>query len=352
MHVAIPEPEVTGSSLPYRRYLDLVTALIRMLPWAGPAPCMALWRRRETGVVMENPGDCGAADRFPPDELALRPRNVHFPLDGSPLHWIPGDPYGSHTVTALNLFLPSAERWFSTLLSDALEYVRDEHLREEIIGFIGQEAVHAKTHDQVLVDYLLRHGIDAGPFQRQLDWVAGQYDQRMSKVAPRNRRKALASGTHALCAAEHFTGVLGHWALNNSWDDMAVDPTLSDLYRWHGAEEVEHRHVSYNVAKYFNMDYLAQAVSGVIVSFALVGVVLRGTKFLVNADPALPNLGYPRLLWKLHASGKRGAIPTGGLIVRAAARLFRRDYNPVNEGDTAQAVAYLATSPAARALQA
>ena len=298
---------------------------------------------------MNHPGAWGAADQFAPDELALRPRNVQFHLENAPLHWIPGDPYGSHTVTALNLFLPAAERWFSTLLSDALEYVRDEHLREEIIGFIGQEAVHARTHERVLFSYLLRHGIDAGPFVRQLDWVAGQYDQRMSKVAPRNRRKALASGTHALCAAEHFTGVLGHWALNNSWDEMAVDPTLSDLYRWHGAEEVEHRHVSYNVAKYFNMDFLAQAVSGVIVSFALVGIVLRGAKFLVHADPALPNLGYPRLLWKLHESGKRGAIPSGGLVIRAALRLFRRDYNPSTEGSTAQAVAYLATSPAARA---
>ena len=37
-------------------------------------------------------------------------------------------------------FLPTAERWFSKLLSDALEYVRDDHLREEIIGFIGQNA--------------------------------------------------------------------------------------------------------------------------------------------------------------------------------------------------------------------
>ena len=298
---------------------------------------------------MNYPGAWGAADQFAPDELALRPRNVQFHLENAPLHWIPGDPYGSHTVTALNLFLPAAERWFSTLLSDALEYVRDEHLREEIIGFIGQEAVHARTHERVLFSYLLRHGIDAGPFVRQLDWVAGQYDQRMSKVAPQNRRKALASGTHALCAAEHFTGVLGHWALNNAWDEMAVDPTLSDLYRWHGAEEVEHRHVSYNVAKYFSMDFLAQAVSGVIVSFALVGIVLRGAKFLVHADPALPNLGYPRLLWKLHESGKRGAIPSGGLVIRAALRLFRRDYNPSTEGSTAQAVAYLATSPAARA---
>ena len=87
-----------------------------------------------------------------------------------------------------------------------------------------------------------------------IGWPASTTSES-SKVAPQNRRKALASGTHALCAAEHYTGVLGHWALNNSWDDMGVDPTLSDLYRWHGAEEVEHRHVSYNVAKYFGMDY-------------------------------------------------------------------------------------------------
>lgn len=301
-------------------------------------------------MATEHLATWGAAGQFAPEELALRPRNAHFQWDTAPLHWIPGDPYGSHVVTALNLFLPVAERWFSKLLSDALEHVRDEHLREEIIGFIGQEAVHAKTHDQVLVEYLLRHGIDPGPFLRQLEWVASLYDQRVSKATPRNRRKALASGTHALCAAEHFTGVLGHWALNNSWDDMDVDPMLCDLYRWHGAEEVEHRHVSYNVAKYFGMDYVAQAVSGVLVSFVFFAMVLRGMKFLVHADPALPNLGYLRLWWKLRASGKRGAVPTTGFIVRSALRLFKRDYNPVNEGNTAQAVAYLATSPAARAL--
>ena len=303
-------------------------------------------------MATEHLATWGAADQFAPDEVALRPRNVHFQWDTAPLHWIPGDPYGSHVVTALNLFLPTAERWFCQLLSDALEHVRDEHLREEIIGFIGQESVHAKTHDQVLVEYLLRNGIDPAPFLDQLEWVAGQYDQRVSKATPQNRRKALASGTHALCAAEHYTGVFGHWALNNSWDDMGVDPTLCDLYRWHAAEEVEHRHVSYNVAKYFGMDYVAQAAAGALVTFALFGMVLRGMKFLVHADPALPNLGYLRLAWKLRESGKLGSLPRAGYVVRAALRLFRRDYNPVNEGNTAQAVAYLAASPAARALHA
>ncbi|ORA35331.1 metal-dependent hydrolase [Mycobacterium aquaticum] len=302
------------------------------------------------GIVHGEPATASVADHFAPEEVALRPREVRFDWHSAPLHWIPGDPYGSHIVTALNLFLPVAERWFSRLLADAMEYVRDERLREEIIGFIGQESVHAKTHDDVLVNYVRRHGIEPDPFYRQLEWVAAQYDRRMAGASGRHRRKALASGTHALCAAEHFTGVLGHWALNNAWDDMGVDPTLCDLYRWHGAEEVEHRHVSYHVAKYFGMDFLAQAVAGVLVSVVFFTMLLRGTKFLIHEDPALPNLGYVRLLWKLRAAGRRGTIPTGGFMIRCGLRLLRPDYDPVDEGVTAQAVAYLATSPAARAV--
>ena len=41
---------------------------------------------------------------------------------------------------------------------------------------------------------------------------------------------------------------------------------MADFDRWHGAEEVEHRHVSYDVAKYFGMDYFAQALSGMLVT--------------------------------------------------------------------------------------
>lgn len=294
--------------------------------------------------------DPSPPDDFAPEEVALRPREARFSWEDTPLHWIPGDPYGSHAGTALNLFLPVAERWFTALLTDALAYVRDERLREQILGFIGQESVHARTHDDVLVQFLSRHDIDPGPFLVQLEWVVDQYGARMSRISGDMHRKVLASGTHALSAAEHFTGVLGNWALNNSWDDLGVDPMMSDLLRWHGAEEVEHRHVSYNVARYFGMDYFAQAAAGVMVSFVFFALVLRGTKFLVHADPTLPNIGYLRLLWKMRGSGRRGSVPSIGYLVTSGLRLLRRDYSPVDEGSTAQALAYLAASPGARAM--
>jgi uncharacterized protein len=290
-------------------------------------------------------------DNYAPEEVALRPRDARFSWENTPLHWMSGDPYGSHAVTALNLFLPVAERWFTKLLTDALDYVRDERLREQILGFIGQEAIHARTHDEVLVQFVRERGIDPTPFLDQLEWVAGQYELRMAQISdPDLKRKALASGAHALSAAEHFTGVLGHWSLNNNWDNIGVDPMMADLMRWHGAEEVEHRHVSYNVAKYFGMDYFAQAAAGLLVSVVFFAMVLRGLKFLVHEDPALPNMGYARLMWRMRASGKRGSIPTVPYLVRSGLKLLRRDYSPVDEGSTAQAVAYLSASPAARAM--
>ena len=79
-------------------------------------------------------------------------------------------------------------------------------------------------------------------------------------------------------------------------------------------------------------------------------MILRGTKFLVHADPALPNLGYPRLLWKLRESGKRGASRRPATSSAPRCGCSGATTTRSNEGSTAQAVAYLATSPAARAL--
>ena len=49
------------------------------------------------------------------------------------------------------------------------------------------------------------------------------------------------------------------------------------------------------------------------------------------------------------AAGQRGTLPTAMELGKRMSTYFRRDYHPGKEGSTAQAVAYLASSPAARA---
>ena len=59
-----------------------------------------------------------------------------------------------------------------------------------------------------------------------------------------------------IAAIEHYTAVMGDFALNCTWDDYGADPTLVDLFRWHGSEEVEHRSVAHEVAVYFHDSYV------------------------------------------------------------------------------------------------
>ena len=289
-----------------------------------------------------------APDHFAPEEVALHARDVQFDFSNSSLAWIEGDPYGSHVISSLNLLLPTGERWFCKNFTEAMGYVKDERLREEMIGFMGQEAVHAKSHDKALPEFLLRHGIDTAPFIDQVEWFFGRISERLDTVYPAPSRGAAEVSVEIIAGLEHFFAALGNWVLNNKWDELGADPVIKDLFRWHGAEEVEHRHVAYNVAGYFSRGYLRHMVASVVATVLLVLLVARGTKFLVRNDPSLPNLGYLRLIWKARQAGKRGSIPSFRFLLVTTLRLFKPNYSPEAEGNTAQAIAYLATSPAAR----
>ena len=79
--------------------------------------------------------------------------------------------------------------------------------------------------------------------------------------------------------------MLGDFSLNCAWDDHDADPTMVDLFRWHGSEEVEHRMVAHDVAVYFHDSYvdriraMAMAVVMIFVFFQ------RGAWYLVKNDP-------------------------------------------------------------------
>ncbi|GMA87788.1 hypothetical protein GCM10025868_30380 [Angustibacter aerolatus] len=97
------------------------------------------------------------------DDLVLRPRDVRFDWTTLPMHWVPGDPVATHVWNVLHLLLPEGERWFVRTFHEALPLVRDEALREDVLGFVAQESVHADAHGEVL-EHLRAHGLDPSPF--------------------------------------------------------------------------------------------------------------------------------------------------------------------------------------------
>lgn len=281
------------------------------------------------------------------DRVLLHARNVSFDWRSLPLHYVDGDPLATHLMNVMHLLLPEGEEWFVRTFKEALPLIDDESLREDVIGFIGQEAMHAQAHTEVH-EQLRAHGIDVDPFVDQMKFVFG----RALGNRPGHSRNSLVERLSLIAAVEHLTAFLGDWVLNAEELDRAdFDPTMLDLLRWHGAEEVEHRAVAYEVMRYFDVRHARRILTYIAIAPTLVYFWTRGVRYLMDQDPTLTHLPPKKRqagFRDFRRVTSRGLFPSSMQMLKASLRYFKRDYHPSKEGSTAQAVRYLATSPAAR----
>jgi predicted metal-dependent hydrolase len=281
-----------------------------------------------------------------PPHIPLKARKVSFSWEDTPLHWVPGDPFTSHTINVLHLLLPAGERWFVHVYKQVLPYIHDERLRADVVGFIGQEAMHSQAHDEVL-PHLRESGLDPTPYTAQVDWLFEKLlGDRFPLPGHRARTWWLMERVAVIAAIEHYTAFLGDWILNASeLDRRGADPTMLDLLRWHGAEEVEHRSVAFDLFTHVDGGYRRRVRTWLTGLLALFFLWQRGVRFFMANDPS-PNLRKPTFRG-FYVRGKRGLLPSTRAMVRSVPRYLARGYHPSQEGSTEQAVAYLASSPAA-----
>ncbi|WP_067541415.1 metal-dependent hydrolase [Nocardia crassostreae] len=283
-----------------------------------------------------------------PGEVALHARNVRFDWSHTEPVWMKDEPIASHVLNALSMLLPEGERMFLVTFGEALELVRDEKLREAMIGFIGQESMHAESHNDALEEVLKTHGYDVEPYVRQAEYLFRKTLGPREMGTPAAQQQQLVERLGFIATLEHFFAFLGDWILNTDLEQFDSDAQMLDLFRWHGAEEVEHRMVAHDVAEYFEVGYVRRGALMLIVFPLFIALLVRGAKYLVHQDPNLPNHRYPMLIGRIFASMWRGALPGVPSLLISALSTFKPGYSPEPVGSTAQAVAYLAQSPAAR----
>ena len=275
-------------------------------------------------------------------------RRPRFDWTGKPAHWIPGDPMASHVGNALHLLFPTGERFFMEAVRDAADQVDDPELQAAIKEFIKQEAWHAQAHDQVL-RHLADTGIDPSGYidrlERFFDIVLRDRPNWPSWTKGFQIKRRLA----ITAALEHFTAVLGHWALTaDGLDEAGADPTMLDLFRWHAAEEVEHRALVYDVYDHVGGGYALRALAmlgttaGLLVEWAL------GVRYFIRHDPQLDDGDRPGLRDYVRAA-RQGRVPSIGMLLRSVPRYLRPDHHPRDEADSELALAYLHRSPAVAA---
>ncbi|WP_036567205.1 metal-dependent hydrolase [Nocardia sp. BMG51109] len=291
--------------------------------------------------------EVGAARHPYRDEAhAINARDVHFDFDSVPLHYIPGEVLATHIVNVMHLVLPEGERAMAQALSEALPQIEDERLREAVRGFVGQETMHASSHEAAR-RHLREIGLDVDSYVDKIAWLVdrvlgdhgwgGHAEQEWLK-----ERLGLFAGM------EHYTAVLGEWLLNaDVLEAKGMHPAMLDLVRWHGAEEVEHRSVVYDAFMHVDGSYARKARTAIVAGATLLPLFILSAGYLYRKDPS-PDKGRNWGMQFLNAT-HRGVIPSWTVFFTELPRYLRPGFHPSQLGSMDKALRYLAHSPAARA---
>lgn len=295
----------------------------------------------------------------------ITPRPVSFSFKEASIHWIPNDPFSSHTYNAINILLPAGEFWFCRVFNKALPLIEDESLKQDVKAFIKQEAIHARAHivGQEFMEannYKLENGLNTA------EAIFGQLlsDQPFGLSIFNNKTIKsywLITRVGIIASIEHFTGVIGQWTLDNShnWDKNNADPEMSDLFRWHLAEEVEHRNVAFDLFHHLFQNKLGFYISRQILMAAVFPIFMYLMvdigRSLARQDSLeemqkMAKANVFKMLWELQRTGLRtGNIPTFTFLAKSVVRWVSPKFHPESEGNTEQALSYFKISPAVQA---
>ncbi|HET7668407.1 MAG TPA: metal-dependent hydrolase [Mycobacterium sp.] len=275
-------------------------------------------------------------------------RMVRFDWSNTPLHWVPDDPFATHMMNVLHLLLPEGERHFIKAVLEASSLVDDPELEAAIKPFIQQESWHAWAH-QIVLDHLADQGINTAPYTDRLGKTLSRTLGDPPKFfPPALRRWWLYRRLADVAALEHFTAVLGQWVLTNRGLDYAgTDPMMLDLLRWHGAEEVEHRSLVFDVYQNVCGNYWIRAFSMLMTAPLFVGWWIAGARYLMAQDPTIES----KWRWRdwLRAAREYRLPGPWTILVTVPVRYLRPSHHPNDEASTQMAIDYLEYSPAARA---
>lgn len=167
----------------------------------------------------------------------IQPRRMDFTFDASiPRYWFDNDQFKTLLLCALSATFPEGERFFVRSVRRYQSAIRDPLLKEQVKGFIGQEAHHGKEHD-AFNQFMVSKGLPTD--------VVDDYVRRSMVFI--EKHLSVERQLAKTCALEHFTAMLAELLLENPEFTRGMDERMLPLWLWHAVEESEHKAVAFDV---------------------------------------------------------------------------------------------------------
>lgn len=216
-----------------------------------------------------------------PKAIGITVRRLHFNPKAIRRHYFANSPVMSHLLTALSSTFPIGEQFFVHSVRNVRDQVQDPTLQAQIAAFIGQEAMHSKTHAE-FNDAWRRDDYNLDRFQA---WLARK-DSYIKNLHPKIQLAIT-------CAFEHFTALLGGYILQHPEVLSTLDDDAMKLWVWHAIEEIEHRSVAFDVyqAVYGDDKIRKMIMRSVTTGFASLTFYSASRLFLQDQKKSLPKVG-------------------------------------------------------------
>jgi len=174
---------------------------------------------------------------IPERTISVRRPGLSYADDRTPRYFVADDILRSHIAAMLSSVFPEGEDFFVRSVKAYRNQITDPVLKEQVKGFIGQEALHGREH-RAFNDRLHELGYPTRFTDKRVKIGLGI----LGKVAPKAHQLAVTA------ALEHYTATLAEALLR---DDKARDEFVTDetrtLFTWHALEETEHKSVAFDV---------------------------------------------------------------------------------------------------------
>ena len=178
-----------------------------------------------------------------PADLTITPRDRRFGRDSRMGRWwLNNDPFATAFYNALSITFPKGEGYFI----DSVRNCRDgtpPKLAAEIQAFIKQEVIHSREHVA-----FNRHVVDQG-------YDVSLLDRHVDESIALGKGQPPIANLAVTMALEHFTAIIAHELLADPRHLAGAEPEAAQLWRWHAAEEIEHKGVAYDTWLHATRDW-------------------------------------------------------------------------------------------------
>jgi uncharacterized protein len=189
--------------------------------------------------------------------------------------------FDKYLFNGLSLIFPEGERFFVRSVKKFADRAVTETEQQEIKAFIGQEIQHGKAHEHFNTSVMAQH-LDIEPFLKIYRYLAYEIIEPVIE-------KTLGAEFNlaATAASEHYTATWAEAMLGSDRIEKLTSESLRRLSVWHSLEELEHKHVAFDLLKKVNPSY-ALRIAGLLLSTAqFIGFTTLGVALLMRQDKGI-----------------------------------------------------------------